>query len=91
MHGPTVGHSPTLGKLPEATVTKEYTAIKSDELSVPINSTVQVMEKSITGWWTIKYNGRAGFFPAVYLKELKKSGDRRLSLQPQQRALVPRR
>ena len=83
-----MGHSPTLGKLPEATVIKEYTAIKSDELTVPINSTVQVMKKSITGWWTIKYNGRTGFFPAIYLQE---KSDRRVSLQPQQRALVPRR
>ena len=82
-------HSPTLGKLPEATVTKEYTAIKSDELSIPINSTVQVVKKCVTGWWTIKYNGRAGLFPAVYLQE--KLGDRSVSLQPQQRALVPRR
>ena len=89
MHRPNVVLSPTLGKLPEATVTKEYTAIESDELSVPINSTVQVVKKSITGWWTIKYNGRTGFFPAVYLQE--KSGDRRASLQPQERALVPRR
>ena len=89
MHGLNVVHSPTLGKLPEATVTKEYTAIKSDELSVPINSTVQVMKRSMTGWWTIKYNGRAGFFPAVYLQE--KSRDKRVSLQPQQRALVPKR
>ena len=82
-------HSPTLGKLLKATVTKEYTAIESDELSILINGTVQVVKKSVTGWWTIKYSGRTGLFPAVYLQE--KSGDRRVSLQPQQRALVPRR
>ena len=82
-------HSSTLGKLLEATVTKEYTAIESDELSIPINGTVQVVKKSVTGWWTIKYSGRTELFPAVYLQE--KSEDRRVSLQPQQRALVPRR
>ena len=81
--------SSTSGKLPEATVTKEYTAIENDELSVPINVTVQVVEKSVTGWWTIKYNERTGLFPAIYLQE--KSGDRRVSLHPEQMALVPRR
>ena len=75
-------------KLPEVTTTQEYTAIEGDELSVPNNTVVQVVKKSVTGWWTIKYNGKVGLFPAIYLQE--EAGDRRV-LQPQQRAFVPRK
>ena len=37
-------------------VAKEaYTAQLEDEISFPKNATIEVIEKSITGWWNVRY------------------------------------
>ena len=37
-------------------VAKEaYTAQFEDEISFPKNATIEVIEKSITGWWNVRY------------------------------------
>lgn len=64
-------------------VNKSYEAAGKDELSLEQGSFVTVTEKSLTGWWKIKYdyitkndqetllkfrfNNLTGHFPAVYL------------------------
>ncbi|XP_016098871.1 NADPH oxidase organizer 1-like [Sinocyclocheilus grahami] len=47
---------------------KSYKAMNSDELSVEIGSVVEVLQKSDTGWWIVRYNRKAGFVPAMYLQ-----------------------
>ncbi|XP_075035405.1 NADPH oxidase organizer 1 [Mixophyes fleayi] len=45
-----------------------YEAISSDEVSIARGVLVEVIEKSNKGWWLIRYNGKTGFVPAMYLK-----------------------
>lgn len=47
---------------------KGYEAMSSDELSIVIGVLVEVIEKSKNGWWLVRYNGRTGYVPAMYLK-----------------------
>ncbi|XP_053327508.1 NADPH oxidase organizer 1-like [Spea bombifrons] len=47
---------------------KGYEAMSSDELTISIGVIVEVMEKSINGWWLVRYNGRTGYVPSMYLK-----------------------
>ncbi|XP_075686677.1 NADPH oxidase organizer 1-like [Rhinoderma darwinii] len=49
-------------------VIKGYEAQNSDELSVSIGVVVEVLRKSDSGWWFIRYNRRNGFIPSLYLK-----------------------
>ncbi|XP_044160258.1 NADPH oxidase organizer 1-like [Bufo gargarizans] len=49
-------------------VVKAYEAQNSDELSVGIGVVVEVLRKSDSGWWLIRYNRRTGFIPSLYLK-----------------------
>ncbi|KAG9476677.1 hypothetical protein GDO78_002201 [Eleutherodactylus coqui] len=48
--------------------TSAYEAMSCDELSLSRGVLVEVMEKSDNGWWLIRYNGKTGFAPAMYLK-----------------------
>ncbi|XP_034047309.1 NADPH oxidase organizer 1a [Thalassophryne amazonica] len=50
------------------TVVKNYKATKDDEISVTIGSLVEVLEMSDNGWWLIRYNGKAGYIPTMYLQ-----------------------
>jgi uncharacterized protein YgiM (DUF1202 family) len=79
------------GKLPEFVSTAEYTATESDEVSVPLGSAVQVVKKSITGWWTVKYEGKLGLFPAIYLREKNAEVKTTRESFHNQRKLVPRK
>ncbi|KAM8960378.1 NADPH oxidase organizer 1-like [Pelodytes ibericus] len=45
-----------------------YEAMSSDELSMSIGIIVEVREKSNNGWWLVRYNGKAGYVPSMYLK-----------------------
>ncbi|XP_019938518.1 NADPH oxidase organizer 1b [Paralichthys olivaceus] len=47
---------------------KNYSTKKDDEVSVPIGSVVEVLRKSDNGWWLIRFNGKAGYIPSMYLK-----------------------
>ncbi|KAM4697724.1 NADPH oxidase organizer 1 [Rhinophrynus dorsalis] len=47
---------------------KAYEAMSSDEISVTIGVLVEAIEKSNNGWWLIRYNGRTGYVPSMYLK-----------------------
>ena len=77
--------------LPMFTTTSEYQAEEEDEISVPKGVDVQVVKKSITGWWTVKYEGKLGLFPASFLAEKgAESATSRGSLKGQ-RKLVPRK
>ncbi|XP_056906751.1 NADPH oxidase organizer 1-like [Takifugu flavidus] len=47
---------------------KNYTTKKEDEVSVPIGSVVEVLRKSDDGWWLIRFQGKAGYIPSMYLQ-----------------------
>lgn len=51
---------------------EEYTAEEEDELSFPKGVVVDVLQKSLDGWWLIKYDGVAALAPATFL--VKKDG-----------------
>lgn len=46
---------------------RTYSAKNEDEVSVPIGSVVEVLRKSDNGWWLIRFNGKAGYIPSMYL------------------------
>ncbi|KAM5151915.1 NADPH oxidase organizer 1 [Mantella aurantiaca] len=48
--------------------TMAYEAMSWDEVSISRGVLVEVIEKSNHGWWLIRYNGKTGFAPAMYLK-----------------------
>lgn len=50
------------------TAVKSYKATKDDEISVAIGTVVEVLQKSDNGWWLIRYNGKAGYIPTMYLQ-----------------------
>ncbi|XP_037111603.1 NADPH oxidase organizer 1-like isoform X2 [Syngnathus acus] len=50
------------------TVTKSYKSNKDDEITVSIGASVEVLQKSENGWWLIRYNGKAGYIPSMFLK-----------------------
>ncbi|KAM6897517.1 NADPH oxidase organizer 1b [Xenentodon cancila] len=47
---------------------KSYTSKKDDEVSAPIGSVVEVLRKSDDGWWLIRFNGKVGYIPSMYLQ-----------------------
>ncbi|KAM9346012.1 NADPH oxidase organizer 1a [Symphorus nematophorus] len=50
------------------TAVKSYNATKEDEITVTIGTVVEVLQKSDNGWWLIRYNGKAGYIPTMYLQ-----------------------
>ena len=78
-------------KLPLCTTTSEYRADEEDEISLPKGVDVQVVKKSITGWWTVKYKGKLGLFPASFLVEKGAESDITRENLKGQRKLVPRK
>ncbi|UJR27976.1 hypothetical protein I4U23_009234 [Adineta vaga] len=48
-------------------VNTQYESKGEDELSLEQGSFVIVIERSLTGWWTVKFNDKIGRFPALYL------------------------
>uniref|UniRef100_A0A668A4E0 NADPH oxidase organizer 1b n=1 Tax=Myripristis murdjan TaxID=586833 RepID=A0A668A4E0_9TELE len=47
---------------------RSYSTKKDDEVSVNIGSVVEVLRKSDDGWWLIRYNGKTGYVPSMYLQ-----------------------
>ncbi|XP_061765045.1 SH3 and PX domain-containing protein 2A-like [Nerophis ophidion] len=47
---------------------RSYSAKKDDEVSVPIGSVVEVLKMSDDGWWFVRFNGKVGYVPSMYLK-----------------------
>ncbi|RXM31994.1 NADPH oxidase organizer 1 [Acipenser ruthenus] len=50
---------------------RAYKAKNMDELSLDIRVVVEVLQKSDNGWWLIRYNGKAGYVPSMYLQPYK--------------------
>ncbi|XP_073350557.1 NADPH oxidase organizer 1a [Pagrus major] len=50
------------------TAVKSYKAAKDDEISVTIGAVVELLQKSENGWWLIRYKGKAGYIPTMYLQ-----------------------
>ncbi|KAM4631823.1 NADPH oxidase organizer 1-like [Discoglossus pictus] len=49
-------------------VSNTYKATSADEISVNIGDLVDVIEKSNTGWWLVRYNSKIGYMPSLYLQ-----------------------
>ncbi|XP_039978276.1 NADPH oxidase organizer 1a [Xiphias gladius] len=50
---------------------KNYKATKDDEISISIGAVVEVLQKSDNGWWLVRYSGKAGYIPSMYLRPYK--------------------
>ncbi|XP_044036912.1 NADPH oxidase organizer 1a [Siniperca chuatsi] len=50
------------------TAVKSYKATKEDEITVAMGAVVEVLQQSDHGWWLIRYNGKAGYIPTMYLQ-----------------------
>ncbi|XP_042361311.1 NADPH oxidase organizer 1-like [Plectropomus leopardus] len=50
------------------TAVKSYKRTKDDEITVAIGAVVEVLQKSENGWWLIRYNGKVGYIPTMYLQ-----------------------
>ena len=50
-------------------------AEEDDELSFPKGVTVQVLQKSLDGWWLIKHDGKAALAPATFLVKKEKDSE----------------
>ncbi|XP_077482785.1 NADPH oxidase organizer 1b [Stigmatopora argus] len=50
---------------------RNYFTKKSDELSLPIGSVVEVLKMSDDGWWLARFHGKVGYVPAMYLQPYK--------------------
>ncbi|XP_070704456.1 NADPH oxidase organizer 1a [Pempheris klunzingeri] len=50
------------------TAVKSYKATTDDEITVAMGAMVEVLQKSDNGWWLIRYNGKAGYIPTMYLQ-----------------------
>ncbi|XP_015232550.1 PREDICTED: NADPH oxidase organizer 1-like [Cyprinodon variegatus] len=47
---------------------RTYSTSKADEVAVFIGSVVEVLRKSDDGWWLIRFNGKVGYIPSMYLQ-----------------------
>ncbi|XP_024140127.1 NADPH oxidase organizer 1 [Oryzias melastigma] len=47
---------------------RSYSTKKNDEVSLSIGSVVEVLRKSDDGWWLIRFSGKVGYIPAMYLQ-----------------------
>ncbi|XP_008286144.1 NADPH oxidase organizer 1a [Stegastes partitus] len=54
------------------TAVRTYKATKGDEITVTIGATVEVLQKSDNGWWLIRYGGKAGYIPTMYLQPYRR-------------------
>ena len=49
-----------------------YEAEEADEVGLRRGEEVEVMQKSIDGWWTVKLaSGKVGLAPATFLKKME--------------------
>ncbi|XP_051530415.1 NADPH oxidase organizer 1-like [Myxocyprinus asiaticus] len=54
-------------EMPLYCATRGYTSKKEDELSLSIGAVVEVLQKSLNGWWLVRYNNKAGYVPSMFL------------------------
>lgn len=50
------------------TCTQVYTAEGSDDHTLNVGDEVEVLQKSLDGWWWVRFNGKIGWAPATCLK-----------------------
>ncbi|XP_049924749.1 NADPH oxidase organizer 1a [Epinephelus moara] len=50
------------------TAIRSYKRTKDDEITVAIGAVVESLQKSDNGWWLIRYNGKVGYIPSMYLQ-----------------------
>ena len=52
---------------------EKYSAEEEDELSFPKGVTVDVLQKSLDGWWLVKHDGKTALAPATFLMKTEPS------------------
>ncbi|KAI1883948.1 hypothetical protein AGOR_G00221330, partial [Albula goreensis] len=60
---------------------KNFKASKGDEVSVSIGSVVEVLQRSDNGWWLVRYKGKVGYVPTMYLQPYSNPQVRMVTLQ----------
>lgn len=62
--------------VPQVLVKAKFTfqQTNEDELSFSKGDIIQVMRQEDGGWWEGSFNGKSGWFPSNYVKEIKGSG-----------------
>ncbi|XP_062862734.1 nostrin [Trichomycterus rosablanca] len=48
----------------------DYSSEKQDELNITEGDQIEILQKEDSGWWFGEVNGKKGFFPSNYVKEL---------------------
>ncbi|XP_019851292.1 PREDICTED: SH3 domain-containing kinase-binding protein 1-like isoform X1 [Amphimedon queenslandica] len=56
-----------------AKVAFSYTAENSDELSLPLGSTVEILGEDEEGWWRGKLDGKEGVFPSNFVQLIEET------------------
>lgn len=56
-----------------------YKAQSDDELSFDVGVMLKVVEKTLDGWWLVRFQGDEGWAPAMFLKKVADSTDSTLS------------
>lgn len=71
------------------TVIRNYKATKEDEITVSMGAVVEVLQRSENGWWFIRYNGKTGYIPTMYLQPYNHPHIRLTSQHPESRPSTP--
>lgn len=53
--------------------TRAYTANEPDEIGFQKGVVVDILQKNVDGWWLIRFNGKDGWAPSIYLKKVDPS------------------
>ena len=48
-----------------------YNAEEEDEISFPEGAMMEVLQKSLVGWWLVRYNNTLGLAPATFLQKVE--------------------
>ncbi|KAI8050913.1 P-loop containing nucleoside triphosphate hydrolase protein [Syncephalis plumigaleata] len=62
---------PPIPSVPQGEVLYDFTPEDTNELSLTKGLKVEIIEKNDNGWWLVKYDGKEGWAPSNYLKEIK--------------------
>ncbi|XP_005098843.2 SH3 and PX domain-containing protein 2A isoform X2 [Aplysia californica] len=60
---------------------EDFTAAGADEISLEKGAVVEVVEKSMDGWWLVSYQGRVAYAPGTYLKKATNAQSKNLADQ----------
>ncbi|XP_066555146.1 SH3 domain-containing kinase-binding protein 1 isoform X3 [Amia ocellicauda] len=71
----------------EAIVEFDYRAQHDDELTITVGSVITNIRKDDGGWWEGEVNGRRGFFPDNFVREIKKDVKKEPQAQKQKAEL----